>query len=221
MATAIGIREAREKVRVSKRETKRIIKNASIEDIIKLILLADRKSRGDTARLAKSFRPTKNGLHDIWRFVRRKIRYIKDGLNIKKIHIEKIKSPAATLKDGYADCKSMSILIASILYNLGIRYEYRFTSYRKNGPVSHVYIVAFLNGEEYILDAVHTRFNDEVPYKYALDYKPSGKHKRVIGIGRVAPAPSPWSPVIKTALGVGALYIAYKAFSTTNTLEIE
>jgi hypothetical protein len=147
-----------------------VIKEKGVtDDIVKTILIADRLSAGFTEKLAvylvgDTDRAT---LENVFSFVKENIEYV-----IDKPGFEVVKSPGKTWKDGFADCKSLSILVGSILQNLKIPYHYRFTSYNKSKRVTHVYIVAQLNGQEVILDTVHDFFDEEVPYKYAIDYNP-------------------------------------------------
>lgn len=142
-----------------------IHQNGSTQDIINVILEADKKAYLQT----KNFAPMLLGANDnetcqnIWKFIHGNIRYVKDPVGF-----EKVKSPAKTWKDRYGDCKSMSLFAGSILKNLGIPYAYRFTSYEKRGNYTHVYVVA---AGQYIIDAVHGKYNEEVPYEKKKDYQ--------------------------------------------------
>jgi transglutaminase-like putative cysteine protease len=106
-------------------------------------------------------------LRNIWSFVRNNVQYRQD----RPGH-EKVKSPAALFAVGHGDCKSFSVAIAAILRHLGIPYKYRFTAYSP-GDYTHVYVVAYPKGNQpVIMDAVHTKFDDEVPYQRKKDYTP-------------------------------------------------
>ena len=116
-------------------------------------------------------------LKNVWRFVRRNVRYQPDSPG-KEI----VKSPAALFKLGFGDCKSFSISEAALLRALGFKgIRYRFVSYGKSNTVTHVYIVCKINGEDVILDAVHTAFDDEVPYSFKKDI-PALKSSSITGI---------------------------------------
>lgn len=107
-------------------------------------------------------------LRNVWTVVKRNLKYRPDLPG----H-EVVKSPGALVTMGVGDCKSFSILIGAILKSLGFKYVYRFSAYEK-GDVTHVYPVAFLNGKEVILDAVHSRFDEEVTYYRKQDMRPGG-----------------------------------------------
>ncbi len=149
------------------------------QDIIDVILYADKRAAKDTEAFAKLFNPTKRSLRDLWKFTRFNIGYLAD----RPGH-EKVKSPAATNASKIADCKSKSIFIGSVCQNLGLKYDYRFIAYwDKYGKpaknVTHVYVVVHLNGRKVPMDAVHTRFAEEVPYSWKKDY--SGHELESIG----------------------------------------
>lgn len=106
-------------------------------------------------------------LRNVWKFVKYNIRYKADRRGA-----EKVKSPAALFRMGVGDCKSFSIAEAALLRSLGFKgIRYRFTSYNNNRDVTHVYVVVKHQGRDVILDAVHSRFDDEVPYAYKKDIK--------------------------------------------------
>lgn len=105
-------------------------------------------------------------LYNVWAFVKYNVRYQPD----RPGH-EKVKSPGALFTLGVGDCKSFSIALGAILRALGVPYKYRFTAYEP-GDVTHVYIVAMTGEGNYILDSVHTAFNDEHPYFKKKDIKP-------------------------------------------------
>lgn len=140
-------------------------------DIIETILYADRaggfaaaKSMQQVADQLWNPDPVKM-LKDIWSFVKSNIRYKADQPG----H-EKIKSPARLWADGVGDCKSFSLMLGSILRNYKeIGYSYRFVIYPGQNDYTHVYVIAHTGSRDYILDSVHSKFNDEVKYKKKLD----------------------------------------------------
>jgi len=151
--------------------------NGSTRDIIDAILLAD--TEAGSFIMPEGVRkclmgPTQyDTLRNVWAFVKKNVRY-----KIDRPGWEKVKSPGALFASGNGDCKSFSIAIGAILRTLGIRYKYRFTSYAP-GDYTHVYIVAYPKGHtSVILDAVHTHFDEEVPYYRKRDYSP---HEPVTG----------------------------------------
>lgn len=98
-----------------------------------------------------------------------------------------IRTPGRLLLDGTGDCKSYSILTASVLTCLGIPCVMRFVSY-DNGEYSHVYVVAFdEQGREITIDAVACvqlgkAFNKEITYVKKRDMRGT-EISRLSGIG--------------------------------------
>lgn len=83
-----------------------------------------------------------------------------------------VKSPARLLKDGYGDCKSLTMFIACCLHCMGIRHIIRFVNYDGGNQYTHVYPVALDEcGNEIILDACEKDLDGVVLYDYARDYK--------------------------------------------------
>lgn len=186
-------------------------------DIIQAILSAEKYNQTQTAGLAPHLQgnTTRETLRNVWFFVRNQIQYVKDSPG----H-ERVKLPAKTWADRTGDCKSMSVFVAGLLKNLGIPAKYRFTSYIKGGPVTHVYLVAMPKGEkEYILDAVHTRFDSEEPYKSKKEYPIMTKVSVVHGLSsgtnnRTDDKPrklAPWKPIAWGKLTEGEYRMALVA----------
>jgi transglutaminase-like putative cysteine protease len=150
-------------------------------DIVEVIIRADKDSAPDTQELAQRLhreRPEAT-LHEAWQFVKTHVRYVRD-----KAGLETVKSPAKTWADGNGDCKAFSIFIASLLQNWGIPYVYRVAFYDPQQPQSgHIYPVAIIGGRKIPVDAVHTKFGEEVPYWKAYDVQPgSGEKTRLSGL---------------------------------------
>ena len=80
--------------------------------------------------------------------------------------VQWIRTPARLLSDGEGDCKSMSILVASLLTNLGIECFFRFVSFSKNKQITHVYVVT----ESGIIIDVVERVNGQPIFNYASEY---------------------------------------------------
>ena len=57
--------------------------------------------------------------------------------------VEQIRTPARAIKDRFTgiDCDCFTVLISSILYNLGIKHSYRMVKYDLSESYSHVYVV--------------------------------------------------------------------------------
>ena len=79
-----------------------------------------------------------------------------------------IKSPGRFLTDGYGDCKSYTMFIASCLHGLGIPHIVRFVNFDGGRQYTHVYPVAIdENGNEIIMDACELNEAGTPIYNYA------------------------------------------------------
>ena len=142
-------------------------------DIIQTILMADGFKSNMAAREMKAVSSELIGENDyhtlmnVWEFVHDNIRYKADPRG----H-ERIKSPSRLWHDREGDCKSFSLMIGSILRNYKtIGFSYRFVGYdRKLNDYTHVYVIAHMKNRPVVMDAVHTRFDEEVPYVLKKDY---------------------------------------------------
>lgn len=163
-----------------------VTENADMAEIIRAIMDADELSKPFTAQFARYLtgRNDEETLRNIWTFVKNEIKYVRDQPGN-----EVVKSPGQLWKSREGDCKSFSIFIGSILNNLGYDYKYRVAIYSPLTPQQgHIYPVVVLpNGEEVVVDAVHTRFDDEAKYYKAWDYTPGKKGRKAVsglaGIG--------------------------------------
>ncbi|MFA5299165.1 MAG: hypothetical protein WC389_13235, partial [Lutibacter sp.] len=143
-------------------------------NIINEILKVDKTAFRDVARFMNEIHY--KGLEDLSRklhaFVRANISYVEDPLGEQFI-----KTPAATWKDKFADCKGYSIFLGSCLKSIGIPYSYRFVSFKQVPRYTHVYVITHgLNGN-YIIDCCLPEFNTEKPYTYKKDYKMEGLYR--------------------------------------------
>lgn len=83
-----------------------------------------------------------------------------------------VKSPARLLRDGFGDCKSLTMFIACCLHCMGIKHIIRFVNYDGGKQYTHVYPVAIdERGNEIVLDACEKDVDGVVMYNYARDYK--------------------------------------------------
>ncbi len=153
------------------------------EDIIREILATDKVSRKDTKDFAGHLvgnTPIQT-LQNNWNFVKDNIKYVVDPSGDQYV-----KTPARTWSDKFADCKSYSIFLASLLKNQGFEFSYRFASYGSTPIYTHVYIVVPLNGREIIIDDVMPTFNSEKAYNFKKDI-PMTKIYNMSGIGADLP----------------------------------
>ena len=137
------------------------VENGNTESIIDTVLSDYQKSYEQSNRLAKEFK--KHSVlatcEQVYNWVRENIKYVLDPKGKQYI-----KTPASVIHQGFADCKGLSILILSILENLGIKAHFRFAGY-KNENVTHVYVRAYDEFDSPIkVDACLPQFNTEKPY---------------------------------------------------------
>lgn len=168
-----------------------VTENADIARIIAAIMDADEMSKPFTAQFARYLKGHDDyeTLHNIWNFVKSEIKYVRD-----RPGDEVVKSPGQLWATKKGDCKSFSIFIGSILNNLGYNYKYRVAIYSPLTPQQgHIYPVVILpDGEEVVVDAVHTKYDDEAKYYKAWDYTPGTKgRKAVSGISGIGSTSTP------------------------------
>ncbi len=158
--------------------------NYNTQDIIKLVLSVTPDIKAQTADFSRQFAPDYEGMRSLWKWVKNNIRYKEDPL-----FSQWVKEPARLYSDGVGDCKSFTLFILSVLQNLGLDAVIRFSNTQTKGSkrVNHVYPIAILpDGTEVVMDAVHTRFDDEYqPTFYKMDYDMEGLY-RLSGIGATA-----------------------------------
>jgi hypothetical protein len=197
---------ARRFILPSTNRTETLYTDADVKDIITAILRADTMSANFTARFAPYLKGStdQDTLRNVWQFVRKYIRYQKD-----RSGNEIIKSPGRTWADKYGDCKSMSVMVASLVKNLGYEYFYRVAFYDPNNPEQgHIYPVAVLpGGELVVVDAVHHTYNEEVTYWKAYDYNPeTGTKSKAVAITGTQPAAPGWPLLAMLAAGAAFAY---------------
>jgi hypothetical protein len=131
------------------------------KNIIEQILQDFELYKNQTQKIAYLFR--KNDVLEtckaIFDFCRANIQYIED-----KDGVQDIISPKALIYRGFGDCKSFSILVGSILYNLQIPFCFRFVSFGSQ-DVTHVYI--YCQGIK--IDCTLPKFDLELPYLFNQD----------------------------------------------------
>ena len=165
--------------------------NPQLQSAIERILpkaVAQRESKILARKLkgANDYATSRN----IFNWVLTNIKYKQDGSN------QVIKLPSALLIVKEGDCKSMSLLIASLLANNGITPTFIYTSYRPDPTPSHIY-VEMQDGT--ILDAVWRRFNSEKT--------PTHKYKKIMDISYL-------SGIDGCSCGLGAIKLKPKQKTT-------
>lgn len=161
--------------------------DGNTQDIIDTVLYADGLAAPYTKEFAQTLRggDLKTTCRNIWEFVKKQIPY-----KLDESGYQWVKSPGRLWKDKGGDCKSFSVFTASCLKNLGIKYGYRFSSYRTDPTPTHVYVyVPNGKGQEIILDSVWDGpFNTEKKYTHKKDYLMSEIHYLGSIGGRITPA---------------------------------
>ncbi|MEO1260552.1 MAG: hypothetical protein AAFZ15_17275 [Bacteroidota bacterium] len=120
------------------------------------------KFKGDTPQ------ETYDSLLKLWRFCRSHIRYKKDPKGVQYI-----KHPGRVIKDGYSDCKGLSILIYHVCRYLELPVFIRFSSYERDRRIGHVYPMVVIGNEAIPVDAVFEYFDAEEKPTYYKDYYPA------------------------------------------------
>ena len=158
-----------------------IKKKYDTKDIQELIIFADayNAERKFFKKLAFLLRGAnrKETCANIYRFVRLNVKYVRDTLNN-----DTVKSAIATLEDGYGDCKVMTLLTGAILRELGIFYRIRFVAYDSTKQVTHVYLIATVDGLDVIIDCVYHYFNAQIPFNYFEDFYVFNEAAKINGI---------------------------------------
>ena len=150
-------------------------------DIIKAIMDADDMAPMYTEEFARSLNT--DNINDtcsyLWQWVRSNIRYKEDGEN------QNVQLPGALYKNGYGDCKSMTLFTASVIKNLyGNIYKYRFISQDADQDFHHVYLVVEDEyGNDIILDCVENYYDLEVPHVKQKDMYPKGNKINGLTLG--------------------------------------
>lgn len=90
---------------------------------------------------------------------------------IDKFGEQNIQYPSAVLRDGFADCKSISLLYLSIMEAAGWKNSgFRFASYKNNAPFTHVYNIFFDNQNNlYTFDGCIKNLQEVKKYKSIKD----------------------------------------------------
>jgi hypothetical protein len=132
-------------------------------DIVKTVLEVYNEYHYQAANLAPQLKDNSvlKTCKNIYKFIRSNVKYREDG-NEKQV----VAAPGRLLERGYGDCKSMTVMAASILKNLNIPFCIRFVGYKNSetpNQFTHVYVVVPTGPNTYItLDPVHHTFNSEV-----------------------------------------------------------
>lgn len=148
-----------------------IFERGDTRDIINVVMMAyDVENDEQIEALAYELRGQSEteSCRNVWQYLIDNIQYRAD------VGRQDVKTPARLIHDRVGDCKSYSILIATVLRYLGIKHFFRFVSYDRRREATHVYIVACIDGQNVPIDAVaavqaNTDFGKELKYTYRVD----------------------------------------------------
>ena len=138
-------------------------RRGTTKDIINEVLNTYQDTWHTTAELAETLRreTEEETCKVVFDFIVENVNYNEDPDGVQWI-----RTPARLLHDGEGDCKSMAILSASLLNNLGIPCFFRFVSFSRNNQITHVYTVT---ESGIIIDPVE-RIDGQPVFNYASQY---------------------------------------------------
>lgn len=166
--------------------TKTPYKNGDTNDIVAEVIKCYTTNHAQAAKLAAQLQGSslKQTCSNIWHFIKNNITY-----KIDPEGYQWVRTPSRLVADGEGDCKSFSVLAASLLKCLDVTPTFRFTSYNSSPTPTHVYVVVKQKGsKEIIIDAVINGFNTQKPYTYKKDIT-MAKIATLSGVGNT-PTPS-------------------------------
>lgn len=165
----------------------RIIKPSrayTVNDIINVVVDTYKKSWRQCESIAQSFaadteQETCRKIND---YVVANIDYKEDGIGYQHV-----KTPARLIHSGFGDCKSIAILVASILTCLRIPCKFRFVCL-SGDEIGHVYVVtdSGINIDPVEVICNRRQFNEVSPYKFKKDMQANGLAV-LSGVGSAAP----------------------------------
>lgn len=121
-------------------------------DIMICVFDTYERYRDDCAAFAERFRreTLTETARAIFDYVTASLRYVEDPLGKQFV-----KTPARLYAMKRGDCKSFTIFVNSMLWCLGWKPGFRFTSYQQGGDYTHVYTVVHdTDGSEMVIDTV-------------------------------------------------------------------
>lgn len=148
---------------------------ATVESTIELVKKAVSSTLHETKALAQHLSGNNrlSTSQNIYNFIIDFIQYRLDNLAEDVQATERVRTPARSWHDRKAgvDCEDFSILISSVLTNLGIPHSMRITKYGGKSSWQHIYVVVPDGNKMITVDpVVDYRFNYEVPYSEKRDY---------------------------------------------------
>lgn len=144
------------------------VKNGYSRDIIEVCCMCLRENVPHTSKLARYILSKASSedeaIYMLVEFMLDNFKY-----EIDPVGEQLIKTPARFMLDGTGDCKAYSIFVSSVLTNLNISNCLRFVDY-SGDDYTHVYCVAFMDGNEYPIDVV-AYIQNNLPIGMELTYR--------------------------------------------------
>jgi hypothetical protein len=179
-ASPVSLAEARKLVPVGPRRM--LMKyDGETPDIVKSVLAVYNRFNRQAAPVAGRLRGA-NALatiQNVFAFVGGQIDY-----RLDPPRVQWIKTPGAIIREGFADCKGLSILTASLLAALGIPAAFRFAAYAP-GAFTHVYVLAYPYGSTtpLVVDTCLPRLGEEKAPDHKQDFLMSTSIQVIAGLG--------------------------------------
>jgi len=142
--------------------------NGNVDETLYLMKDIVSRTKADTRKLAAHLKGSslEGTCRNIFNFVYTYIQYEPDSA-----FAEQLRRPLRTLHDQKGDCDCYSILIGSILANLGIPFVWRVTAYNNKPNFQHVYVIVPTSKGYITVDPVLDNFNEEKPFSKNKDFQ--------------------------------------------------
>lgn len=155
---------------------KKVIKyDQNTNDIIVNLLKSHQDNKTEYDKIYKNFECStiNDTLQKLFNFCKENIKY-----KIESSDKQSLKTPSAILIQGYGDCKQYSQFIGGILDAINRNSRkldlcYRFTSYKNDKNIQHVFVVIKVNGREVFIDPVLNYLDEKKNYTFKKDKKMS------------------------------------------------
>lgn len=153
----------------------RTVNNANVDDIVSGLKYGIKLGKKQVEEFTQNL-DENDTWEDVFKAVKKRIRYRSDFSQYvgKPVNIENGKLPSKLLRDGVGDCKSFTVLMASIAKNFIDPVYVRLVYYTKDDYKKrrgHIYPYIIQNGKKYFLDVVNGKYNREEGYYKKEDHK--------------------------------------------------
>lgn len=140
-----------------------IKRDQSVTDIMTETLNAHDAFANDYDKIAHYFigRSDEGTLEKLFNFLKTNVAYKEEPEEVQQT-----KSPAAIIETGVCDCKCYAIFIGGVLdalNRLGGRFDWNYAYAAYNEGIAHVFVQARVEGKEFWVDPVLSKFNQRYP----------------------------------------------------------